>query len=300
MPNLKALKNRITSVKSTVKITSAMKMVAAARLRKAQEAVQISRPYLTEMEEIVGNLALSMQGNRSEEETPELLAGRSDEKVALLIIVSSDRGLCGGLNGNIMRMLKIRVDELTAKGVESKFLCIGRKGVQLINSRFGSDKIISHVDSSTKEGVSLELAQEQAKLAVSMFKKGEVDRVEIFTTIFQSALTQTSTNISLIPVDMTADVKGNERPLETEDSYTYEPSTPELLNTLLPKNVEAQVLRSMLESFASEQGARMTAMDNATNNARDLIDRLTLQYNNTRQSIITSELIEIISGAEAV
>ena len=293
MASLKDLKNRISSVKSTRRITSAMKMVSAAKLRKAQEEAQAARPYAERMERMLGSLASGVQAGSG----PALLAGSGKDDTHLLVIVTSDRGLCGGFNGSIARDVRERVRSLEAAGKTVKLIAIGRKGVSLMKREHAS-KLVEAYEELSKPAPHFEGADTVATRVNEMFEAGEFDVCTVIYSKFISALTQEVTPLQLIPFasgDAEAEETGG-----SDAQYEYEPEEEAILATLLPKNLSVQLFRAMLESFASEQGARMTAMDNATRNAGDMINQLSITYNRTRQAKITSELIEIISGAEAL
>lgn len=296
MANLKDLRNRISSVKSTQKITSAMKMVAASKLRRAQTAAEEARPYAEAMEDMLGQLAASIP---AAEGAPKMLAGSGKDDVHLLVAITADRGLCGGFNGSIVREVRVRRQALKAEGKQVKLFCVGRKGRDQLWREFGDD-LVGSVEDATKAGADFGIASDLAAQLVGMFDAGDFDVCTIVYNKFRSAIEQVVTPQQMIPfpvpdVKETADTKG-----ELKAQYLMEPSDDEILNELLPKNMSVQMFRALLESNASEHGARMTAMDNATRNAGDMIDGLTLTYNRTRQAVITSELIEIISGAEAL
>ncbi|WP_419799028.1 MAG: F0F1 ATP synthase subunit gamma [Terasakiella sp.] len=297
MPNLKDLKIRIDSVKSTQKITSAMKMVAAAKLRKAQMSAESARPYAERMEAMVGALAKSFDGVQG---APELLAGNGKDEKHLIVLVSSDRGLCGGFNANIGRFARNKIAELKQAGKSVKVLCLGRKGRDQVRRQFG-DTILETMEDLTKNGAQYSDADVIALRIRTMFEEGEIDVCTVVYNKFVSAITQEVTPLQVIPFQLD-EVESNEEEQDDELKalYEYEPSEEDILEELLPRNLSVQIFRAMLESFASEQGARMAAMDNATRNAGDMIDNLTLTYNRARQAAITSELIEIISGAEAL
>ncbi len=297
MPNLKDLKIRIDSVKSTQKITSAMKMVAAAKLRKAQTAAESARPYAERMEGMVGALAKSFDGV---EGAPKLLAGNGSDDKHLIVLVSSDRGLCGGFNANIGRFARNKIAELQQAGKSVKVLCIGRKGRDQVRRQFG-DAVLETMEDLTKNGAQYSDADEIALRIRTMFEEGEIDVCTVVYNKFISAITQEVTPLQVIPFQVSEEETAEEEQDDTLKAlYEYEPSEEDILEELLPRNLSVQIFRAMLESFASEQGARMAAMDNATRNAGDMIDNLTLTYNRARQAAITSELIEIISGAEAL
>jgi F-type H+-transporting ATPase subunit gamma len=297
MPNLKDLKIRIDSVKSTQKITSAMKMVAAAKLRKAQMSAESARPYAERMEAMVGALAKSFDGVQG---APELLAGNGKDEKHLIVLVSSDRGLCGGFNANIGRFARNKIAELQQAGKSVKVLCLGRKGRDQVRRQFG-DTILETMEDLTKNGAQYTDADAIALRIRTMFEEGEIDVCTVVYNKFVSAITQEVTPLQVIPFQLEeVDSNEEEQDDELKALYEYEPSEEDILEELLPRNLSVQIFRAMLESFASEQGARMAAMDNATRNAGDMIDNLTLTYNRARQAAITSELIEIISGAEAL
>ena len=306
MPSLKDLRVRIASVKSTQKITSAMKMVAAAKLRRAQEQAEAARPYAERMERMLSSLAAASAGR---EGAPELLAGKGRDQVHLLVVGTADRGLCGGFNSSIVREVRRRITELRGDGKTVKLLCVGRKGRDQLRREYGA-AIIDTVEDVARPRLRFEAAESIAKRIAEMFEAGEFDVCTIYYARFQSAISQIVTAQQLIPfapVDRPTDGDGAEAAASGRESggdslavYEYEPTEEEILAALLPRNLAVQLFRALLENSASEHGARMTAMDNATRNAGDMIDNLTLTYNRTRQAVITSELIEIISGAEAL
>ncbi len=298
MPNLKDLKIRIDSVKSTQKITSAMKMVAAAKLRKAQMSAESARPYAERMEAMVGALAKSFDGVDG---APELLAGNGKDDNHLIVLVASDRGLCGGFNANIGRFARNKIAELQNAGKSVKVLCIGRKGRDQVRRQFG-DTILDTMENLTKNGAIYSDADDIALRLRTMFEEGEIDVCTVIYNKFVSAIAQEVTPLQVIPfaVDQVETAEEETQDGDLKALYEYEPSEEDILEELLPRNLSVQIFRAMLESFASEQGARMAAMDNATRNAGEMIDGLTLTYNRARQAAITSELIEIISGAEAL
>jgi F-type H+-transporting ATPase subunit gamma len=291
MPSLKDLKVRINSVKSTQKITSAMKMVAAAKLRRAQEAAEAARPYAERMERMLGSLAASMAGR---EGAPALLAGNGKEQTHLIVVMTSDRGLCGGFNSSIVRAARRKVRELRSEGKLAKLFCVGRKGRDQLRRDLG-DIIVGHVEDIAKPKLVFAAADKIGVKLVEMFEAGEFDVAWLVYNKFKSAMTQIVTFQQLIPF---AVPEG--KPGAADVSYEYEPDENEILEALLPRNLGVQIFRALLENSASEEGARMTAMDNATRNAGDMINKLTIFYNRSRQAYITKELIEIISGAEAV
>ena len=294
MPSLKELKNRITSVKSTRKITSAMKMGAASKLRRAQELAESSRVYADSLAFILSSLAGKPSKNS---DLPEILTGRENPKTTLLIINSSDRGLCGGFNSNLFRNAKTWIAEQQAKGKTVKLLTVGKKASSFY--RRSEIDVIANFEDLTSNDRQIQVAEEIKSKIVELFESKEVDEVSILFNKFVSAIAQEPSYQSLIP--MASDDEQTEEVVETSNAvFEFEPDKNELLEYLLPRNFLTQIYRSILESSASEHAARMTSMDNATRNAGDMIDRLTLTYNRTRQAFITKELIEIISGAEAV
>ncbi|MHA1600341.1 MAG: F0F1 ATP synthase subunit gamma [Alphaproteobacteria bacterium] len=295
MANLKDLRVRISSVKSTQKITAAMKMVAAAKLRRAQERAEASRPYAERMQRMLASLA---EGASGREGAPTLLAGTGNDKVHLLIVGTADRGLCGGFNSSIVRETRRAIEELLSEGKTVKILCIGRKGRDQLRRTYG-DSILDTIENASKPHPRFDTAEEIAARVLKMLEAGEFDVCTLFFARFKSAITQIVTRQQLIPF-APSDGDGAETANGGGAVYDYEPDEQEILADLLPRNLAVQIFRAMLENNASEQGARMTAMDNATRNAGDMIDQLTMTYNRTRQAVITSELIEIISGAEAV
>jgi F-type H+-transporting ATPase subunit gamma len=295
MPSLKELRNRIRSVKSTQKITSAQKVVAASRLKKAQDAAEAARPYADRMGRMLASLAKSMAGLPS---APPLLAGTGKEQTYLLVVATSDRGLAGGFNATILREARRQIRDLTAQGKTVKVLTIGRKGRDGLKRDHSRLIIASHTEVG-RRGVGYAEARVIAEEVVARFAAGEFDVARLIFNKFQSAMTQIVTTRQLVPASAPATAQQAED--ETGGAiYEFEPSEEEILAELLPTNLAVQVFTGLLENAASEQGARMTAMDNATRNAGDLIDALTTKYNRTRQATITKELIEIISGAEAL
>ena len=293
MPNLKELKNRIASVKSTKKITSAMKMVAASKLRRAQELAESSRVYADSLAFILSSLA-GKTSNSSD--LPEILTGREDPKTILLVINSSDRGLCGGFNSNLFRNAKNWIAQQQAQGKTVKVMTVGKKAASFY--RRSKLDVIAGYDDLTSNDRQLQVSEEVKNKIVELFESKEIDEVSILFNKFISAISQEPTYQSIIPM---AAEEASEEEAETSNAvFEFEPDKNELLEYLVPRNFLTQIYRSILESSASEHAARMTSMDNATRNAGDMIDRLTLTYNRTRQAFITKELIEIISGAEAV
>ena len=294
MATLKDLKIRINSVKSTRKITSAMKMVAAAKLRRAQEQAEASRPYAARMNRMIASLA----GAATQAGGPKLLSGTGRDDIHLLVVFTADRGLCGGFNSTIIRAARKNVRALRGAGKTVKLFCVGRRGRDALKREFG-DIIIGSVQDVTRKGVAFASADELAAQILKMFENEDFDICSLLFNRFQSAMTQVITNQQIIPVSMP---EAEEASSKTESGalYEYEPDEETILAALLPRNVATQIFTALLESNASEHGARMTAMDNATRNAGDMIEKLTLNYNRARQANITRELIEIISGAEAV
>lgn len=291
MASLKDLRNRINSVKSTQKITSAMKMVAAAKLRRAQEAAEAARPFAERMEAVLANLARAASGSPT---APILLSGTGQDQVHLLIVATAERGLAGAFNSSIVRRARADIERLLAEGKEVKILTIGKKGREQLR-RDHADRFVGHHDLSEIRQLGFEHAEAIAEDLLNRFQAGEFDVATLYFAQFQTVLTQVPTALQLIP----AVFEGAE-----EDSqpinYEYEPDEEEILADLLPRNIATQIFRGLLENAASEQGSRMTAMDSATRNAGEMIDNLTIEFNRTRQAAITNELIEIISGAEAL
>ncbi|WP_339857615.1 F0F1 ATP synthase subunit gamma [uncultured Nisaea sp.] len=294
MATLKDLKIRINSVKSTRKITSAMKMVAAAKLRRAQEQAEASRPYAARMNRMIASLA----GAATQAGGPKLLSGTGRDNIHLLVVFTADRGLCGGFNSTVIRAARQRVRALRGEGKTVKLFCVGRRGKDALKREFG-DIIVGSVQDVTRKGVAFASADELAAQILKMFEDEEFDICSLLFNRFQSAMTQIITNQQVIPASV-PEVEEDSSASESGALYEYEPDEEAILAALLPRNVATQIFTALLESNASEHGARMTAMDNATRNAGDMIDKLTLNYNRARQANITKELIEIISGAEAV
>lgn len=290
MPSLKDLKNRIGSVKNTRKITKAMQMVAAAKLRRAQEAAEAARPYAERMGAVIAGLAASVGGSAA---APRLLAGTGSDRVHLLVVLTSERGLCGGFNTTIVRLARARANELIAAGKVVKILTVGKKGREQLKRDFG-DMMVGHVDLGDVKRMNYAVAQGIARDVLARFAAGEFDVATIFYNRFQSVIAQVPTAAQVIPVDLSA------MPQSAGALYDYEPAEEAVLADLLPRGLATRLFTALLENGASEQGARMSAMDNATRNAGDMINRLTIQYNRSRQAAITKELIEIISGAEAL
>ncbi len=289
MASLKDLKNRIESVKNTRKITKAMQMVAAAKLRRAQEAAEMARPYSERMEAVMSNLTAGVSEGAN---APKLLSGSGQDQVHLLIVATGERGLCGGFNTNIAKMARLHAQELLESGKTVKILTVGKKGREQLK-RTHADYMIGHVDLSEVKKIGYDNAQGIATDVISRFETGEFDVATLFFAKFESVISQVPTAQQLIPVEA-PESDG------AAASYDYEPSEGAVLNDLLPRAISTQIFGALLENNASFFGAQMSAMDNATRNAGDMIDRLTIQYNRSRQAAITNELIEIISGAEAL
>ena len=294
MASLKALKIRIGSVKSTQKITKAMKMVAAAKLRRAQEAAEAGRPYAERLEGVMASLASKVTVSES---SPKLLAGTGKDQVQMLVIVTSERGLAGAFNTNIVRAARRKAEELEAAGKTVKFYVAGKKG--RVIRRFYPDQIAADFDISTMKVASFDQARAMADDLVRRYEAGEFDVAHLFYAKFVSALVQEPTARQIIPVAIDANAPTSQK-TGAEAAVEYEPDEESILADLLPRNIAIQIFRALLENAASEQGSRMNAMENATKNAGDMINRLSIQYNRTRQAAITTELVEIISGAEAL
>jgi len=291
MASLKELKDRIGSVKSTQKITKAKKMVAAAKLRRAQMAAEAARPYATEMAKVMSSLAGKVT---VDENSPKLLAGTGKDQVHLLVVATSDRGLCGAFNANIVKEARRKAETLTSEGKTVLFYMVGRKGIPVIKRAY-PDQIVKHYDTSVVKAPGFAEAKAVAEELTNMVEDGKFDVAHLFYSKFKSALTQEPTCQQIIPVAIEAlEGAGSDAAVE------YEPDEEEILTELLPRNLTTQVFGALLENNAGEQGASMTAMENATRNAGDLIDALTIEYNRSRQAAITTELIEIIAGAEAL
>jgi F-type H+-transporting ATPase subunit gamma len=292
MPSLKDLRNRIATVKSTRKITRAMQLVAASKLKRAQEAAEAARPYATKMQAVLANVAASM----GRDNAPKLLAGTGREDRHLLVVMTADRGLCGGFNTNIVKLARQHIEALKREGKQVKILCVGRKGRDQLK-RLYSAMIVDTIEFTAVRRIGFAQAAEVSKRVFELFDSGEIDVVTMFFGRFKSVISQIPTAQRLIPAEIPpggkpADLKGG--------AYEYEPDEAEILADLLPRNVAVQIFKGILENQASEQGARMAAMDSATRNAGEVIDALSLRYNRSRQAQITKELIEIISGAEAL
>ncbi len=298
MPSLKDLRNRINSVKATQKITKAMQMVAAAKLRHAQEAAESARPFSVRMNAVIARLASRL---KDQEGVSPFLSGTGRDNVHLLVVCTAERGLCGAFNTNIVRLATDHVRKLQAEGKTVKILCVGRKGYDQMRRAYGDLMIDKPVDLKQIKRLRFAHAHEIADRLIRMFEAGEFDICTLFYAEFRSVISQTPRALQLIPARLD-DIGAEDEDAQMDNSavYEYEPDEKEILSDLLPRNVAVQVFRALLENAASEQGARMTAMDNATRNAGEMIRSLTLQYNRQRQAQITKELIEIISGAEAL
>ncbi|MEQ9260832.1 MAG: F0F1 ATP synthase subunit gamma [Roseovarius sp.] len=292
MPSLKDLKNRIESVKSTRKITKAMQMVAAAKLRRAQDAAEMARPYAERFNAVMQKLAASVG---DAENAPRLLAGTGKDDVHLLVVMTAERGLCGGFNSNIAKLARTEIESLKAHGKTVKIITVGKKGRDALK-RDHRDLFIDHVDLTGVRNVGYDDAQAVAQNVLDRFDAGEFDVAKIFYSRFENVVSQIPTKQQVIP----ADVETGDAADDDGAFYDYEPDETAILKDLLPRGVATAIFSGLLENGASEQGARMSAMDNATRNAGDMIDKLTIEYNRSRQAVITNELIEIISGAEAL
>ena len=295
MASLKDLRTRIGTVKSTQKITRAMQMVAASKLRRAQDAVEAARPYAQRMERMLGSLGSSMA---EQEGAPPLLVGTGKDETHLLVVATGERGLCGAFNSSIARAARADIRKLQAEGKKVKVLCVGRKGRDVLRREY-NDLIIDTIELTGIRRLAFTDAQPIAVEILDLFEAGEFDVCTLYFNAFKSVISQVLTRRQLIPASL-PDVDDQSGPDLGDAIYDYEPDEEEILVELLPRNLRVQVYQALLENAASEQGARMSAMDNATRNAGDMIDKLTLNYNRTRQAQITSELIEIISGAEAL
>ncbi len=294
MPNLDDLKKRIGSVKSTEKITKAMKMVAAAKLRRAQESAESSRPYSDSMKELIESIS---KGYKPSSTDRNLLTGDEKDQIHLLILFTSERGLCGGFNSIVTRTLRDKIENLIDQNKTVKIVCVGKKGYDILKRQY-SEMITEVIDMRAVKSITYQDAKNISDKVVKMFFDGEFDKCSIFYNEFKSVISQIPTEQQVIPIEIISDEADEER---KEDSFfEFEPGESEILDEILPLNFTVQVFKALLESAASEQGARMSAMDNASRNAGDMIDNLTLFYNRSRQAVITKELIEIISGAEAV
>ncbi len=291
MASLDDLKKRISSVKSTQKITKAMKMVAAAKLRRAQESAERGRPYSEKMNNIILNLS---SGLSDKETAPKLLTGTGEEKVHLCVVMTADRGLCGGFNSNIIKKAKAFFKKLSDNGKSLKIITVGSKGYDQLK-RVYKDNIIENISFKESKNANYFDADKVGKLIIEKFENKEFDVCTIFYNQFKNVITQIPQEQQIIPLKMNED-----ETKKSEEFYEFEPDEDEILGNLLPKNISTQIFKAMLENSASEQGSRMSAMDNATRNAGEMVDKLTIEYNRSRQAAITKELIEIISGAESL
>ena len=292
MPSLDDLKKRIKSVKSTQKITKAMKMVAAAKLRKAQESAEKGRPYSEKMQNIILNLTKSINDTQN---APKLLVGTGEDKKYLCVVLTADRGLCGGFNSNICKLAKSNFKKILSEGKELKIISVGSKGLDQIKREYGN-YVIKKFSFKDKKRISFNEADIIGQEIINLFNKNEFDKCILFYNNFKNVITQIPQAQQIIPAEKEQSDDNDEKLI----SYEFEPDEDEILEDLLPKNISTQVFKALLENAASEQGSRMTAMDNATRNAGDLVDKLTINYNRSRQASITKELIEIISGAESL
>ncbi|MDB4140934.1 F0F1 ATP synthase subunit gamma [Candidatus Pelagibacter sp.] len=291
MATLDDLKKRIASVKSTQKITKAMKMVAAAKLRRAQENAEKGRPYSEKMNNIILNLS---SGISDKENAPKLLSGTGEDKVHLCIVLTSDRGLCGGFNTNIIKKAKVYFKKISDEGKTLKIITVGSKGYDQLK-RVYKDDIVERISFKDSKTINYLDAEKVGKMIIEKFEKEEFDMCTIFYNKFKNVITQIPQEQQIIPLK-TSEAEEN----SSEDNYEFEPDEDEILSNLLPKNISTQIFKAMLENSASEQGSRMSAMDSATRNAGEMVDKLTIEYNRSRQAAITKELIEIISGAESL
>ncbi|MCA3633866.1 MAG: F0F1 ATP synthase subunit gamma [Methylobacterium sp.] len=289
MPSLKDLRNRIASVKATQKITKAMQMVAAAKLRRAQTAAEAARPYAQKMEAVLANLGAGVSGA----DAPRLLAGTGSDQVHLLIVCTAERGLCGAFNSSIARLAREHINRLQQAGKTVKILCVGRKGYDILKRQY-ERQIVDLIELRAVKQIGYANADEIGQRVMAMFANGEFDVATLFYSQFRSVISQIPTAQRVIPAEIPASAS------PSIATYDYEPDEATILSALLPRNISVQVFRALLENAASEQGARMSAMDNATRNAGEMIKKQTQKYNRTRQAMITKELIEIISGAEAL
>ena len=291
MASLDDLKKRILSVKSTQKITKAMKMVAAAKLKRAQENAEKGRPYSEKMNNIILNLS---NGISDKENAPKLLAGTGNDKVHLCVVLTSDRGLCGGFNSNIIKKPKAYFSKIINEGKNLKIITVGSKGYDQLKRQY-NDKIVNKISFKESKNINFFDAEKVSKIIIESFQKNEFDVCTIFYNKIKIVITQIPQAQQIIPLKSSETGNDNEK-----DNYEFEPEEDEILGNLLPKNISTQIFKAMLENSASEQGSRMSAMDNATRNAGEMVDKLTIQYNRSRQAAITKELIEIISGAESL
>ncbi len=293
MPSLKDLKNRIASVKATQKITKAMQMVAAAKLRRAQEAVEAARPYSERMSSVLANIA---QAAGSDGDAPQLMTGNGNDQTHLLIVCTAERGLCGGFNAQIAKLAREHARKLISDGKTVKIYCVGKKGFDALRREFSS-MIVDRADLREVKKIGFDNADEIGRKVIGMFEEGEFDVCTLFYSEFKSVISQIPTAQQLIPASVEV---AEEEEVSSAAIYEYEPDAGAILADLIPRNISVQIFRALLENVAGEMGAKMSAMDNATRNAGEMIDKLTLNYNRQRQAQITNELIEIISGAEAL
>ncbi len=291
MASLDDLKKRISSVKSTQKITKAMKMVAAAKLRRAQESAEKGRPYSDKMNNIILNLS---NGISDVDNAPKLLSGTGEDKIHLCVVMTSDRGLCGGFNTNIIKKAKLYFQKILDEGKTLKIITVGTKGYDQLKRLYG-DNIIERISFKESKNVNYFDADKVGKIVIEKFNKKEFDVCAIFYNQFKNVITQIPQEQQIIPLKTSENEQNS-----SVDNYEFEPEEDEILSNLLPKNISTQIFKAMLENSASEQGSRMSAMDNATRNAGEMVDKLTIEYNRSRQAAITKELIEIISGAESL
>ena len=291
MPSLDDLKKRIVSVKSTQKITKAMKMVAAAKLKKAQESAEQGRPYSEKIKNIILNLTNSISDPAN---APKLLVGTGNDKTYLCVVMTADKGLCGGFNSNICKLAKQHFEKIIKEEKNLKVITVGSKGLDQLKRVYGK-YIIKKINFKDKKKISFNEAEQIGKIILELFEKKEFDKCILFYNSFKNVITQIPQAQQIIPVE-----SKNEEEKNISDTYEFEPEEDEILEDLMPKNISAQIFKAFLENAASEQGSRMPAMDNATRNAGDLVDKLTINYNRSRQASITRELIEIISGAESL
>lgn len=292
MPSLKDLRNRIASVKATQKITRAMQMVAAAKLRRAQEAAEAARPYSQRMGDVLANIAQNVSG----EDAPKLMAGTGKDNVHLLVVCTAERGLCGGFNSQIARYARDHARKLLSEGKTVKFITVGKKGADILRREF-ADHILDHVDLRAVKQLAFVHADAIGQKLIKLFEEGAFDVCTLFYSEFKSVIAQVPTAQQLIPASLGA---SEDAQSGSDAIYEYEPDPAAILSTLIPRNISVQIFRALLENVAGEMGAKMSAMDNATRNAGDMIDKLSITYNRQRQAQITTELIEIIAGAEAL
>ena len=290
MASLDDLKKRIVSVKSTQKITKAMKMVAAAKLKKAQESAEKGRPYSEKMQKIILNLTNSISDPAN---APKLLIGTGNDKIHLCVVMTADKGLCGGFNSNICKLARNYFEKILKEGKELKIITVGTKGLDQLKRKYGK-YIVDKINFKDKKKISYNEADKIGKVVLDLFNKNEFDKCLLFFNNFKNVITQIPQSQQIIPAEKDENLKNK------DSFYEFEPEEEEILEELLPKNISTQIYKAFLENAASEQGSRMTAMDNATRNAGDLVDKLTINYNRSRQAAITKELIEIISGAESL